>query len=249
MEERKLNFKRNEDKTIVSLSDKKKEDVLKELNSLGFTSQELSSQIKKGVLEEGFKEVLLSLIDSHAASVCKDLGYDSVILKEREERFVEIRKLNEENRELRKQLGEKVSLEDVREKIKSLTETIKIWWNVEGFGHTSEIDFKSHGVEVKLSGMISRAYRSHFRDELSDEDKITSLKNKGFDIIKENICDTDNNRKLLYQMLTKQFPSAQILEIRSYHGVNSNEKGEFRDIKIFITNYEEIKYEEENSNI
>mgnify|MGYP000399726480 CR=1 FL=1 len=244
MKENKLNFRVNEDQTLVVLTEELNEKVLKEINSLKFTAQELAARIKDGTLQEGFKETLISLLEAHTVSLCKDLNFEAIVVKEREQRYVEIRSLNEQNRQLRKELGDKVSLEDIREKLKSLEDNIRLWWNIEGFGHTSEVSFKGYGIEVLLSGMITNRYYGK-KEESSEKDKISFLKEKGFEIENDNILDTDINKDLLLKLIKRQYPSGNISEIQSNRGYNSPEKGQIWKIKMWLSNYNEINYIEE----
>ena len=110
MEERKLNFTRNEDPTLVEDKDgkiaKKIEKIYKDICfNLGFCYE----QLKEGNLTEGMKETHLSLTEGYVLNFLDELGYEGVLKKKKDEMYSDIRSLNNENRELRRQLGEKVS--------------------------------------------------------------------------------------------------------------------------------------------
>lgn len=243
MKERTIKFSRDEDPTLVSYSDEKKSEILKELKSLSFAASHLHEQLSKGELNEGFKGNLLFLLEANLTSVFKGMDYDSFITKERDERYVEIRQLNNENRSLREQLGDKVTNEDVRERLKNFEQTLRKWWNIEGFGHMSEISFGSFGVELLLSGRITRPYYAD--GEMTKEVKRQKLIDYGFQFEDETVFDNDKNKELLDKLIKEFFPSGNILEIRSYRGVNGNVNGEIRDIKVYIHNYDDIVYEYE----
>lgn len=134
MEERKLSFKRNDDPTIVEDKDGKlAKELAKIYNDIQFNLGFCYEQLTKGELTEGMKETHLSLTESYVLSFLKKMGYEGVLEREQNERLSEIRSLNDENRELRRQLGEKVTNEDFREKIKNICSKFKRWWNIEGF--------------------------------------------------------------------------------------------------------------------
>lgn len=71
------------------------------------------------------KETHLFLTEGYVLNFLDELGYEGVLKKKKDEMYSDIRSLNNENRELRRQLGEKVSNEDVREKLKNISNIIK----------------------------------------------------------------------------------------------------------------------------
>lgn len=118
-------------------------------------------QWEKGLLEQGMFETHLKLVETYTKEFTGLFDYAGIIQKETEERYSEIRAVNTENHELRKQLGQKVTNEDLRERIKNITEEFKKWWNIYGFGHCSnnETVFTGYGAfQATLSGMITDAY-------------------------------------------------------------------------------------------
>lgn len=134
MEERRPSFKRNDDPTLVEDKDgrlaKEPAKTYKDIQfNLGFCHE----QSAKGGLAEGMKGTHLSLTESYVLSFLKKMGYEGILEREQNERLSEIRSPNDENRELRKQSGEKVTNEDFREKIKNVCSNFKRWWNIEGF--------------------------------------------------------------------------------------------------------------------
>lgn len=241
MEERKLSSREALfDETLHLLTaDEKKvyETLYTEIKS----SLSITETILKDELTNGYCYSILSYIENKTIDLFKLLKYDSNLEKEKESRYTEIRSLNNENRELRRQLGEKVSNEDVREKLKNLSQSIKKWWNQEGFGHTSKISYSEYGnIELKLSGMICE---NHY-DDGDNGKKIDYLIKLGFSVKSEGsgygwIVDNESNRILLEKLLISKFPSADILSIHS----RSDKKGgeyEIRDIEVMIYNLDDI---------
>lgn len=239
MEERKINFKQNDDPTLVIDENGKLAKKLKKIYNhttlnLGFCYE----QLQKGELTEGMKETHLSLAENYMIEFLKEVNYDSVLDKAKEERYKEIRSLNEENRELRRQLGEKVSNEDAREKMKNISESIRAWWNIKGFGHTSSIKFGEYGnIELVFSGMISRGYYQKPKEQ-SKEEKKEYLKEIGFDFDEDNfVLMSDKNIELLKTLITNKYPSAQITELSlDFRSQSRN----YRDIKVLIRNLDDI---------
>lgn len=246
MEERQLNFNRNEDPTLVVLTEKQVKDLDKSSNDLRFAMVHLLTEVKEGQLDEGMKETMCSLLESHVGSLTKVLGYEGVLHREKEERYKVIRDLNSQNRELRKQLGDKNSPEDVRESLKNLLESFNTWWNINGFGHSSEESFGPYGFKAKLSGMITEAYRDRNDKDATEEKKIDKLTSYGFQIRGEGnsrhdkkILYNDHNMALLEVMLKSKYPSACIHYSKAWHG-NNNEDSEIREVEIFIRNFDEL---------
>jgi hypothetical protein len=123
MEERKINFKKNDDNTPVLDPDGMLYEKLKAMqNKMNEKLSLIIYMLKEEQLNEGTKEALLELFHKNAIDILNELGYEDSLNKKYNEYIQEIRSLNHENRELRKQLGMKVSNEDARERLKLITE-------------------------------------------------------------------------------------------------------------------------------
>jgi len=242
MEERKLNFDRNEDPTIVEDIDgkiaKKVNDIYQHLKmNLGFCYE----QLVEGKLTKGMMDTHLGLTEHYVMDFLKEMGYDGILAKESEKRHIEIRLLNQQNRELRSQLGEKVTNEDFRERSKNMCESVRRWWNIYGFGHTSEINFMEYGhIKVKFSGMLSEAYYDQDHDQ-TKEMKVNYLMGIGFDFDEnsEHVLINDKNIETLSKLITDKYPSASIEQITTYHSSRSGRT--YGDIIVNIHNLDDIK--------
>lgn len=209
MKERPLNFNRDSDPEKIIFSNKEKNSINRKINEIYMAVNEIAVGVKDETLEKGFCNTVLTAMESYVIDLLKEFKYYSKLQKDREERCSEIKALNLENRELRHQLGEKVSPEDVREKLKNFYAIINKWWDEDGFGYIHEITFHPYVCSVKLSTRLS----IHFVDG-----QITKLKEKGYFIIEteKDIYDlgfTDNNIKILSAEIVKRFPSAEIRKI------------------------------------
>lgn len=233
MKESPLNIRTNEDPTLVVLTDKEKQAAQKAYNDFRFAGAELLKQMQEGTLNVGYKTTLGSLLESYTVELNKQFGYKGKLQEEQEERFADIRRLNMENHELRKQLGEKVSNEDVREKLKNLTESVGAWWRSVGTGHVSESSYGSRGnFHGKLTGMLfnddnrpaMEAYGIRFTDELGHC----------------HMIDCDGSRDGVLRLLQEKYPSAFIVGIEVYGGRRS-EEFTIRDIKFMIDDLNEIQ--------
>ncbi|WP_440880643.1 hypothetical protein [Tenacibaculum sp. C7A-26P2] len=239
MEERKINFRINDDPTLVVDKDGNLANKLEKL--YGYIHLNLAScfeQLKEGKLTEGMKETHLSLTESYTIDFLKEANYDSILAKEKEKRLSEIRSLNDENRELRKKLGEKVSNEDAREKMKNLSESVKKWWNIFGFGHTSKIGYGQNGhMEIVFSGMISEGYYAK-PDRITKERKLKYLIDLGFSFNEDEcVIISDENINRLIRLINSKYPSAMMKELTcDFYSKHKT----LRDIKVSITNLEDI---------
>jgi hypothetical protein len=245
MKERELKFNHSDDHTIVEFNKKESEKFNKSWKDLAFMLSTMKKDVEEGTLTVQMREAYSSLLEIHSKDILDVFKYDGVLQKEKEERHAEIRNLNTENHELRKQLGEKVSMEDIRESLKNISEQIRRWWNIEGFGHTSEIDFGPYGANVKFSGMITDTYYDIDKD-LTEEDKIKQLQEYGFELTIGNgrrdtkVKMTPDNVGLLEKLLLSRFPSADIYNIKT-HFHKKVSQSEIREIEVFIRNFEDFK--------
>lgn len=250
MKERPLNFNQNNDQTIVNYNDAKHKEVLNHINELVSTGAYMRELLTDGKLTEGFKETLLACLENYTKDVCVTMGYDSVIEREKKERYSEIRELNTDNRELRRQLGEKVSNEDAREKMKNMCDAVRKWWQTNGFGFLKDDVFIGNGYyKATFSGWLTHRDTT---DDLSSKQKSEKFAKMGFDISEgekadyssdRHILDTDNNKRLLKKMLKEKYPSLEILEYRSHAWRNKdNGIAQICDIEIMIYDLNDIKY-------
>lgn len=151
----------------------------------------------------------LILIDNNVNQFLTKMGYESVLAEKAEKRTAQIRSLNEENRKLRHQLGEKVSNEDVRERLKIMERTFKTWWSDFGFGHCNEFSFTGYRSKALLTGMVFGSRTS----SISGKQKNEYLFNLGFEVEDQRVVYNDKSLKLLTKMLTDKYPSAEIYSL------------------------------------
>lgn len=214
MIERPLTFETDKDPAPVQLTAKESKEALKLLRDQMLACGTMLEGLEKGTLETGFKNTLLKVMENYLVDLHQLFKFESVVRKEHEGRIVEIRAANEQNRELRRQLGEKVSAEDVREKLKNMKDAIQQWWKKEGFGYVRETTFHPYVCEVKLSCTMS----VHFEETQPD-----ALRAKGYQIadLEKNgnwvLLLNDSNLRILQEAVIKRFPSAKTQSVESRH--------------------------------
>lgn len=138
MKERPLDFDFNDDDTPVELDDAQREKLEKAARELQQTAGMLMYLIKEGKLGVGTRDSIAYALDHKVQDVCSVLDYDTYLKKSQAKTLREIQEVNVENRLLRQQLGEKVSLEDCRERLKLINDGLLQWAKTEGFGWISD---------------------------------------------------------------------------------------------------------------
>lgn len=236
MKERKLDFQKYDNPALVedadgTLSSKLREGYEKININLGM----LHELLAKGELNEGMKKALLTSAEHEFTALLGDLGYAGVLAEENEKRYVQIRSLNIENRELRAQLGEKVSLEDIREKLKNIEQNFDAWWSEYGFGHSDAIQFSGYSAKITLSGMV---FGSRGINRMSEADKDKYLTEMGFEIDDRRVVANDKSISLLNDLLISKMPSCKIRDIKT----TSNADGifVFQEIVVYIGDYNDF---------
>lgn len=230
MEERLIDLSTNEDKTLIKFDEAKRKAMSKSIKDGYFVFQTLLDLLSKDKLEVGFSETLLSLIESHVVDIHKGFGFGSVMAKEKGERHKQVRELNGENRELRQQLGEKVSAEDVRECLKNIHDDIYAWWKKVGFGHVSNLDFGSYIIRMNLCCI-----------ELMHLEK-KGIEEAGYEVLDVggdvHMAHTDKNIEILKSQLKERFPSYELSNMK----VNfCRTAGSYiRNIDVIIRNYDDV---------
>jgi hypothetical protein len=228
MKETELRF-RGDDPAPVVYDEARQVEATKKYQELRMAIETLFERHKAGELTEGFKEVLLSCSENYTLEFLKVWGYENVLEKEKQERYREIRERNIENRELRKQLGEKVSNEDVRERLKLIADHARDWWNEDGLGFITDFEFTPYSFNAKISGNLSVGM---------GEKEIEELKAQGFEVCDEHLMDTDKNKELLLNLVRSKFPTA---EIREYDIKDYPRTGRFiQAARIYVTDFNEF---------
>lgn len=249
MEERKINFKKNNDKTPVLDPDGKLYGKLVGIQkNINERISLLLSLLKEGRLTEGTKEALLELFHRNAIDILNELGYEDSLNKKYNEYILNLRSLNHENRELRKQIGMKVSNEDARERLKLITESFGEWWHNEGTGNIDDIIFGPYKMTATLRGYI---YPSGREREIKNQ--VEMLKQKGFDVSSvtnfgHHLTASEKNFNMLKELFKSAFPHSDIDEINTatYLGGESREEYVYVITKIIVdfNNLDDIKITE-----
>lgn len=236
------------DKSKFIFTPEQKQKFVKSINDISFAAKSLVDM--EGDVDVDFKNTIGSLIETYATEATDALDISGLLKKREEDKYAQIRELNKENKDLRKQLGMKVSNDDVRERIKLFKESIRRWWNIDGMGHVSEITFSEYGsCQVKLSGNVTDCYYGKSEGTYKTEERrLAEFKQAGFAFSeggrRDNILlSTDNNIQLLKGLITDKYPSASIWNIETYFW-NGDGAPVMRDITICIDDLNDILIED-----
>lgn len=241
MKERLIKMSGTQNKELVKTTSEQEKKADKLYRVIACSLSFMLESLRKGTLSEEMKQCHLSLAEHYVKDFCDLFGYEGILKKQFEERHGEIRALNLQNRELREQLGRKVSNEDLRERCKNISEVVRKWWNIEGFGHMSESWFDSYGhYHTKLSGYLCESHYGNDGEKRGS--KKVKLAEMGFDLDKEDggsrVIDNDKNRKLLIDFLRSRFQSVETRECQSIS--YRNHPPTMQDIEIVIVDMDDI---------
>ncbi len=209
MKERKL-ISDEYDDTPVEFNNLTVDNVLSNIVKVSEVISVLREGTRKGELTVGNINTYASLIEYRTKDLLTSVGYDGILAKEIEERHEKIRELNDENRELRKQLGQKVSMEDVREALKLLSKTIGEFTDALGLMHPQELRFSGYSLTFDLSGFIPNR-------------KTYTARNTGLTLA-ESTGDgypyleySDANLEKLLSLFKARFPSIELMSSSARH--------------------------------
>ena len=199
MKERPIFENKEPNKNLVELNDADKKIVTKALKDLIQSAGFLLDMVTKGMLTEEMRETMTSLIATNSRDGLRPLGFQDQATKDHDNLVRRLRNANMDNEELRQQLGQKVSLEDLREKMKTIARAFNEWGDYHGFGYISDIHFDNYGC---LNGNM------HLLTHISGN-RAEDLRKMGFELTDdrdgEAMFATDENFKLLQKMIRDNF--------------------------------------------
>ena len=174
MKERPIFENKEPNKELVTLSDEDKKVVTKALKDLIQSASFLYEMVSKDTLTEEMRETMTSLIATYSRDGLRPLGFQDQATKDHDDLVRRLRNANMDNEELRQQLGQKVSLEDLREKMKTIARAFDEWGDYHGFGYIGDIHFDSYGC---LHGNMNLS--THISGDRADD-----LRKMGFELTK-----------------------------------------------------------------
>ncbi|MGE8063901.1 hypothetical protein [Pseudomonas sp. NPDC089569] len=180
--------------------------------------------------------------------VGKILNVETQTAADIEERHAKLRTANQRVRELEAQLGQAQTPATILMALRCLKEKLTRWWELEGFGHVSEVIFEAYGCRVKLSCHLFGDFPLvDSPTPLTDRERkvlwYESLRDRGYELETSSgdtaIVDNDASRKALAALIASRFPSGTIIGISNI-GRRGSSTLTMRDIELMITNLEDI---------
>lgn len=175
-----------------------------------------------------------TMIDSHThmglfehklTELAPIVKYDSVLKEEQEKRYAEIRNANMEIRRLNMLLGNGISPEGISAKLRDYDNAIRNWYGAHGFQYASLKEYTAYGIIYEFNDELQYepdngcSNRKEWTETFTKTYKLIAKDNTIFDIYRDTyhaeLLDTDKNKKLITDLITKSFPEAQIREFRS----------------------------------
>ncbi len=191
--------------TIIDLDNETKEKLCKELQSLIKTLSTILVLINHNEFNSRAKTIFLKSIHRITHKLFKIFDFKSQMIRDDSKRVQQVRDFKEDNKRLRKRLGEKVTPNDIKEYINNSKQTICDFWQTEGFGTAVDISYKTHGAVVKFYGMNEKTEQVH-----------KNRKRLGIEFGSDteiSVKDNDKNKKIIENLILERFPSAEILSI------------------------------------
>lgn len=199
-------------------------------------------------LTEELAKNCISIMEFRLRDLCSALGVETQGAAEVNNRHAKLRAANMRIHELEGQLGQSQAPELTQMSVKRLHEVLNEWWDFEGFGHLSSVEFGPYGVEVKLSCHLFGVNRPSSSDtpvsaREAQAQWYADLAKRGFQLKSDpkereaHLADSDQNRQLLCDLVQRRLPSAHV------HGfVSTGRTGmlQLRECQVFIRNYQDI---------
>lgn len=209
----------------------------------------IAATIKDGsAIDEELATNCLKVAEFNLADLCKALGIETFTAKERDERFAALRTANMRIRALEAQLGNAQAPEMTQAALKNMADQLNGWWDLEGFGHISDIAFGQYCCKVDFSCNLFGNFRmvdsdTPVTDKTRKEQWHDSLRERGFVLTEEDrevsVVDCDQSRKVLADLIKARMPSATIFK---FDNVHKNRSTEFllRGVEVVIHKIDEI---------
>jgi hypothetical protein len=243
----------DDDERIIELNADQKAVALKHIIELQQAMGTVASVLKgpdasvfKDGLPRGLATNCLSLAEHRMADLGKLLGIETDSAAEMENRFARVRAANMRVRELEAQLGTAQGPDVTKACLKQLDAQLNSWWDLEGFGHISDLSFGKYGCKAKFSCSLFGDFSFQSDTPVSDKERRVlwhaSLQERGFVLEQDGrdweIRDCDASRDALMKLFALRLPSAKVTSFDNHQGHSSGFK--MRAVEVFIYELAEI---------
>lgn len=217
------------DCTPLNLTNEEIGKVLKSINesvsNLMFFRDLIQSDSMDGQITKNDVWTHLGLNESYHAELSKQVGYDSILATERDNRHKEIRQKNQEIKRLIEQRGKEVTPEAVAGALRRYRDILDAWYENEGFRYASIEKTTIYGITAELTSEMEikkdpPSKNSEIKKTLWTKDTGTIQKiENGWDIQSgryiAELLDTNNNKENITNLIRNAFPKSRILSFQS----------------------------------
>lgn len=206
----------------MEVSEDQREVVLRSIRNVQMALSMVGQSLEKtGTLLESQFRTCTDFTGIQLVHMARTLKVETDAVRDNEARVAKLRAANLRIRDLETKLGETQTPEALRHTMANMERQLRGWWDLEGFGHISEVRFASWGAEVKFCGMLFGAFsRLTSETPVSDRERRVqwhaSLEAQGFVLVgrahsrEVSLLDCDQNRGLLDAMFAQRMPSAVV---------------------------------------
>lgn len=215
------------DSALVPLDPVETELVLARHKSLQSALGVLMGEYQKGALTKGYLSTLLAVSEAYCSELLDAFGYQGQLAEEIEERYTKIRALKIENQDLRAQLGNKVTSEDLRERIKAICTQLYDWWSEIGFNYLDDASVDWAFISVKLGLSFQKPLFLLPENKVRCHHAFNQLTKRGFTFndtafSRCQLIANQGNQALLRALIIDRFPSAILGKIQTAYDVETD---------------------------
>lgn len=198
----------------------------------------------EGLTREHARNVM-NVVETHLRDLGKLLGVDTEAAQRIEERHADIRRANLEVRRLEQLLAQQMPTEAIQPALYQLGKQLYRWWQLEGFGHVSEISFGEHSLNAQFScQFIGCKPTVEGGEAMTPAERkaqwLASLERRGFVLIDDDgkgVSDCPQSREALRNLFALRLPGAKIYQFASREGRHGSK---LVDVHVRLYNLEHI---------
>lgn len=198
----------------------------------------------EGLTREHARNVM-NVVETQLRDLGQLLGVDTEAAQRIEERHADIRRANLEVRRLEQLLAQQMPTEAIQPALYQLGKQLYRWWQLEGFGHVSEISFGEHSLNAKFScQFIGCKPTVEGGEALSPAERkaqwLANLERRGFVLMDDDgkgVSDCSQSREALRNLFALRLPGAKIHQFVSREGRHGSK---LVDVHVYLYNLEHI---------
>lgn len=198
-------------------------------------------------LDRGAAQSILASAEFQFAELGKKLGVKTDSEKDIQRRYQDLQRANMRIHELEGLVGKDQSPELVQLALQNFENRLARWWQQEGFGLVSDVQFGAYNCKFTLSCHMFGEYALvNSQTPVSDEEHkrlwIESWRQRGLVIFEksDDVVDCDASRKVITELVESFLPSAHIL---SFENFRERERGghKLRGVNVVVRKLQDIQ--------